>query len=66
MPNLVAKNKYIVIVDEQIEKFEQRVAEAMDNGWSLVGGVQVTIINNKIFYFQAISGVVHAKKVFGK
>lgn len=64
--NLVAKNKYLVIGDEDKDQFERRVMEAMDNGWTLIGGVQVNIINNKIYYFQAIHGVVHEKKVFGK
>lgn len=62
---LVDKNRYIVIGDEDKDQFEKRVAEAMDNGWSLIGGVQVNIINNKIFYFQAVHGVVQEKKKFG-
>jgi hypothetical protein len=46
--------KYLLIVDQNREKFEQQVSQALEKGWNLAGGVQVKIINNELYYFQSI------------
>ncbi|MFM9009143.1 MAG: hypothetical protein ACKORE_11250 [Bacteroidota bacterium] len=59
------KHEYVIIGGDIKEYFERRVEEYHQAGWTLAGGVQISIINNKIFYFQSIYGVVKEKKAWG-
>lgn len=48
--------KYSVMESTDLLELEARVQRALDNGWSLRGGVAVVIISEgKFAYFQAIT-----------
>jgi hypothetical protein len=60
------KHEYVVIGSDDKEDFERRVKEYLQAGWTLAGGVQVNVINNKIFYFQSIHAVIKETKAWGR
>lgn len=46
--------KYEVFVHWELEIFEKLITEHLEAGWTLVGGVSVTIEHGAVTYYQAM------------